>query len=78
MCVLGSVYLQKREPEGHQVRLGRNDYLIGSGAHGRPQIEFRAFSYSHLRKTSTRRVLPELSNPMIMTVTFLEIEKKVS
>lgn len=36
--VLRSAYLQKREPQGHKVRLGRNDFFpLVSGAHGKPK-----------------------------------------
>ena len=45
------------------------------GAHRRPSPNVLN-NPLHLWKASTRTVLPELSNPMMMMVTFLEIEKK--
>lgn len=47
-----------------------------SGAHGRPKLVSNALNSLRFWKASTRTVLPELSNPMIMMVTFLEMEKK--
>lgn len=46
------------------------------GAHGRPKPASTTVNSLRLWKTSKRTVLPELSSPIIMMVTLLEMEKK--
>lgn len=74
MYVLRSAYLQKREPQGHKVRLGRNDSFPWSLG---PMENLNQYlMLLHLWKASITTVLPELFNPMMMMVAFLDMEKK--
>lgn len=74
MYVLRSAYLQKREPEGHKVRLGRT--ILSLGLWGPWENLNQYLMLLRLWMASRRTVLPELFNPMMMMVAFLDMEKK--
>lgn len=78
VCV-GSVYLQKSKRRNlRAMEYSWEGMVISlvSGAHGRPKLVSNALNSLRLWKASTRTVLSELSNPTIMMVTFLKMEKK--
>lgn len=47
-----------------------------AGTHGRPKPGSNTLNSLRLWNAFTRTVLPELSSPMIMMVTFLEMENE--